>query len=218
MLRQLAPADFLFLLRATQWTLLLSLAGFAGGTIIGLPVALMRTGPSRPPRWVAIGYIRVIQGIPLLLLLFLVYFGSDMIGWGLTAWWSAALGLSINAGAFLGEIWRGAIEAVPAGQGAAATALGLGFFPRLALVIVPQAVRLALPPTVGFMVHLIKSTSLAAIIGFVELTQAGHLINSATFRPFPVFGAVAVIYFLLCSPLTLASRRLERRLASYQRP
>jgi len=84
--------------------------------------------------------------------------------------------------------------------------------------VLPQALRIAIPPTVGFVVNMIKSTSLAAIIGFVELTRAGQQINNATFRPFLIFGLVAAIYFIMCWPLTIASRRLEARLgAAYQR-
>ena len=154
----------------------------------------------------------------MLLQLFLVFFGSDMLGLGLGALVSAALGLSLNAGAFLGEIWRGSIQAVPAGQTEAARALGLHYGARMLRVVAPQALRLATAPTVGFLVNLVKSTSLAAVIGFVELTRAGQLLNNATFRPFAVFGSVALIYFVLCWPLTMLSRQLERRLSSaYQR-
>jgi polar amino acid transport system permease protein len=125
--------------------------------------------------------------------------------------------LSLNAGAFLGEIWRGAIQSVPSGQIEAARALGLRYRPLMLRVVLPQALRVAIPPTVGFLVNLIKSTSLAAIIGFVELTRAGQLLNNATFRPFLIFGTVAAIYFVLCWPLTLAAARLERRLAAAYR-
>jgi len=174
--------------------------------------------PRRAPSWFAIGYIRLFQGTPLLLQLFLVFFGADMLGFPLGAWVSAVLGLSLNAGAFLGEIWRGAIQSVSPGQYEAARALGLHYVPRMLRVVLPQALRVATAPTVGFMVNLVKSTSLAAIIGFVELTRAGQQLNNATFRPFLIFGTVAAIYFVLCWPLTVASRRLEARLgAAYRR-
>ncbi len=216
-MRALSASDFAFLLLATRWTLLLSAMAFAGGGAIGLAVALLRVSTARPARWAAIGYIRLLQGTPLLMQLFLVFFGADLFGLSLGAWTSAALGLSLNAGAFLGEIWRGAIEAVPGGQIEAARALGLGYRARMLKVVLPQALRLAIPPTVGFLVNLIKSTSLAAIIGFTELTRAGQLLNNATFRPFLIFGTVAAIYFLLCWPLTLAAGRLELRLAAAYR-
>jgi polar amino acid transport system permease protein len=123
------------------------------------------------------------------------------------------LGLSLNAGAFLGEIWRGSIQSVPKSQSEAAMALGLHYLPRMRHIVLPQALRIATAPTVGFLVNLVKSTSLAAVIGFVELTRAGQVLNNVTFRPFTVFMSVAVLYFLLCWPLTIASRRLERRMA-----
>ena len=212
-MRTLGPGDLVFLLLAMRWTLVLSAGAFVFGGLIGLIVALARVSAARPVRWLAVGYIRLLQGTPLLLQLFLVFFGSDLLGFGLGPYFAAILGLSLNAGAFLGEIWRGALQAVPRGQAEAARALGLGYIPRMLRVIGPQALRIAIPPTVGFLVNLVKSTSLAAIIGFVELTRAGQMINNATFQPFKIFGIVALLYFLLCWPLTVVSRRLEARLA-----
>src|ERR1700761_8337592 len=141
-MRQFNLGDFEFLLLAARWTILLSVYAAIGGGIVGLAIALMRTSTSAVLRWIAIGYIRVFQGTPLLLQLFLVFFGGDMIGLPLGAWLSAILGFSLNAGAFLGEIWRGSIQAVPAGQTEAARALGLGYIPIMVRVILPQALRL----------------------------------------------------------------------------
>jgi polar amino acid transport system permease protein len=212
-MRSLNSGDLVYLLLAARWTVLLSLIAFVGGSLVGLAIALMRVSQARAPRWLAIGFIRVFQGTPLLLQLFLVFFGGDMIGVPLGAWLSVILGLSLNAGAFLGEIWRGCIQAVPSGQVEAARALGLHYGARMLRVVFPQALRIAIPPTVGFLVNLIKSTSLAAIIGFVELTRAGQQLNNATFRPFVIFGLVALVYFVMCWPLTIAAGRLENRLA-----
>jgi polar amino acid transport system permease protein len=217
-MRTLTWNDLMFLPYAARWTIVLSVIAFIGGGLIGVTIALMRVSDNRVLRWIAIGYIRVFQGTPLLLQLFLVFFGSDMLGFGLDPLVSAGLGLSLNAGAFLGEIWRGSIQAVAAGQIEAARALGLHYGARMLKVVIPQALRVATAPTVGFLVNLVKSTSLAAVIGFVELTRAGQLLNNTTFRPFPIFGAVALLYFLLCWPLTVLSRRLEKRLgAAYKR-
>ncbi len=217
-MRTLGFGDLMFVLLALRWTVVLAAGAFVFGGAIGLAVALARVSGSRALRWLSIGYIRVLQGTPLLLQLFLVFFGADMLGFGLGPYVSAILGLSLNAGAFLGEIWRGALQAVPLGQQEAARALGLHYVPRMLRVVMPQALRMATAPTVGFLVNLVKSTSLAAVIGFVELTRAGQMVNNATFRPFTIFGTVAVLYFLLCWPLTVASRRLERRLGTaYQR-
>ncbi|HEV3246925.1 MAG TPA: amino acid ABC transporter permease [Beijerinckiaceae bacterium] len=218
MMRSFNAGDLAYLLLAARWTVLLSLIAFVGGGVVGLLIALLRVSEARPARWFAIGFIRVFQGTPLLLQLFLVFFGGDMIGVPLGAWLSVILGLSLNAGAFLGEIWRGSIQAVPHGQIEAARALGLHYGQRMLRVVAPQALRTAIPPTVGFLVNLIKSTSLAAIIGFVELTRAGQQLNNATFRPFLIFGLVALVYFVMCWPLTIVAGRLERRLAlAYKR-
>jgi polar amino acid transport system permease protein len=217
-MRSFNAGDLVYLLLAARWTVLLSLIAFVGGGVVGLLIALLRVSEVRPARWFAIGFIRVFQGTPLLLQLFLVFFGGDMIGVPLGAWLSVILGLSLNAGAFLGEIWRGSIQAVPHGQIEAARALGLHYGQRMLRVVAPQALRTAIPPTVGFLVNLIKSTSLAAIIGFVELTRAGQQLNNATFRPFLIFGLVALVYFVMCWPLTIVAGRLERRLAlAYKR-
>ncbi len=217
-MRTFGFGDLVFMLMALRWTVVLAAGAFVFGGAIGLAVALARVSGSRALRWLSIGYIRVLQGTPLLLQLFLVFFGADMLGLSLGPYVSAILGLSLNAGAFLGEIWRGALQAVPEGQQEAARALGLHYVPRMLRVVMPQALRMATAPTVGFLVNLVKSTSLAAVIGFVELTRAGQMVNNATFRPFTIFGTVAVLYFLLCWPLTVASRRLERRLGNaYQR-
>jgi polar amino acid transport system permease protein len=217
-MRSFNAGDLVYLLLAARWTVLLSLIAFVGGGVVGLLIALLRVSEARPARWFAIGFIRVFQGTPLLLQLFLVFFGGDMIGVPLGAWLSVILGLSLNAGAFLGEIWRGSIQAVPHGQIEAARALGLHYGQRMLRVVAPQALRTAIPPTVGFLVNLIKSTSLAAIIGFVELTRAGQQLNNATFRPFLIFGLVALVYFVMCWPLTIVAGRLERRLAlAYKR-
>lgn len=216
-MRTLTFSDIEFLVFAVRWTLLLSALAFIGGGVVGMAIALMRTSQSIILRVVSVSYIRVFQGTPLLLQLFLVFFGGDLLGIGLGPWISAMLGLSLNAGAFLGEIWRGAIQGVPKGQREAARSLGLHYWPTMSKVVLPQALRLAVAPTVGFLVNLVKSTALASILGFVELVRAGQLLNNATFRPFLIFSTVALIYFVICWPLTIASRRLEARLAQAYR-
>jgi polar amino acid transport system permease protein len=216
-MRTLNLTDFEFLILAVRWTLLLSALAFAGGGLVGIIIALMRTSQQPALRYIAIAYIRLFQGTPLLLQLFLVFFGGDLLGFSLGPWLSAMIGLSLNAGAFLGEIWRGAIQGVPKGQIEAARSLGLHYGPIMVRVVLPQALRLAVAPTVGFLVNLVKSTSLASILGFVELIRAGQLLNNATFRPFLIFSTVAAIYFVICWPLTLASRWLEAHLAQAYR-
>ena len=214
MIRPFGPDEAWFVIFAVRWTLLLSAVAFAGGAVGGLIVALARVAKPKPLRYAALGFIRLFQGTPLLMQLFLVYFGLSIMGYGINPWAAAALALTLHASAFLGEIWRGCIEAVPAGQSEASWALGLGYYDRMASVVLPQAARIAVAPTVGFLVQLIKGTSLASIIGFVELTRAGQIINNATFAPFKVFTLVAAVYFLICWPLSLLARRMERRFAA----
>ncbi len=209
--------DFLFLVAAIRWTLALSAIAFIGGGIGGLVVALARTAPLAPLRLAATGYIQLFQGTPLLMQLFLVFFGANMFGGRIDPLIAAAIALTLNAAAFLGEIWRGCIEAIPRGQWEAATALGLRYPAAMRDIVLPQAARIAVAPTVGFLVLLVKSTSLASIIGFVEITRAGQIINNATFQPFLVFSVVAVLYFALCWPLSLLSRHLETRFGTVSR-
>lgn len=211
-MRTLSPNDIIFIIAAVRWTLLLSLVAFIGGAIGGALVALARTSDFKWLRLAANGYIKVFQGTPLLMQLFLAFFVPGLFGWSVDPWTAAAIGLSLHASAFLGEIWRGAIEVVPRGQWEAATSLGLRYWPKMALVIAPQAVRIAIPPTIGFLVQLIKGTSLASIIGFVELTRAAQVINNATFRPFTIFALVALVYYIICRPLSAYSKRMEQKL------
>ena len=203
--------DLIFILLATRWTVLLSLIAFAGGACLGLLVALGRVSERSPVRFASASFIRLFQNTPLLMQLFLVYFGVSIIGLNIDPLAAAALGLILNAAAFLGEIWRGCIQAIPSGQDEAGRALGLRSRHRMRLIILPQAFRIAIAPTVGFMVQIIKSTSLASAIGFVELARSGQIINNSLLEPFPIFVLIAATYFAICYPLSRLSRRLEAR-------
>ena len=209
--------EFLFLLRGLEWTLALTAIGFAGGAVSGLAVALARTSGNRILRRATAGYIALFQGTPLLMQLFVVYYGLALGGLKLDAWVAVAIGFTLHASAFLGEIWRGSIEAVPRGQTEAARALNLGYIPRMQKIILPQALRISLPATVGFLVQLLKGTSLAAIVGFTELARAGSIVSNQIFKPLLVFGVVGALYFILCWPLSIWGSRLERRLATATR-
>ncbi|WP_293799314.1 amino acid ABC transporter permease [uncultured Bosea sp.] len=205
--------EFLFLLTGLKWTVLLSLVGFVGGGVFGLAIALMRVSGRPLMERITSGYIALFQGTPLLMQLFVVYYGLALVGLKLDAWIAVAIGFTLHASAYLGEIWRGSIEAVPKGQTEAAKALSLNYVSRMRDVILPQAIRISLPATVGFLVQLIKGTSLAAIVGFTELTRAGNIVSNQIFQPLLVFGIVGVLYFLLCWPLSLYGSHLERRMA-----
>lgn len=212
MIRQFGTGDFLYLVTAMQWTVMLSAIAFVGGGLLGLVLTVLRVSPWRPAQWLVTGYVQLFQGTPLLMQLFVFYFGFGIFGFDVPAIVAASTALVLYAAAFLADIWRGCIQAIPAGQWEAARALGLRFVLSVWLVILPQAVRIAVPPTVGFLVQVVKNTSLASIVGYVELTRAGQVINNATFQPFTVFLVVAGLYFALCFPLSLLSRYLERRL------
>jgi polar amino acid transport system permease protein len=212
-MRTFGPSDLLFILEAARWTIGLSLIAFIGGAIGGLLVALGRTGENGFARASATVFTQIFQGTPLLLQLFLIFFGAPVLGIDVNPWVAAGIALVLNTSAFLGEIWRGSIQAIPRGQWEAAQALGLHYVARMRDVVLPQAFKIALPPTVGYMVQVIKGTSLAAIIGFTEVTRAGQIVNNATFQPLIVFSLVAGIYFALCWPLSLLAGRMERRQA-----
>jgi polar amino acid transport system permease protein len=203
---------FGYLLYGAMWTLVLSALAFVLGGAAGFLVMLARTARSRLIRQISLVYVEVIQGTPLLVLLFIAYFGLGIFGIEVPPLVAAALSLMINASAFLGEIWKGCVEAVPRTQREAAECLALTRWQAFVDVILPQATRIATPPTVGFMVQMLKNTSLASVVGFVELTRAAQVINNSTIQPFLVFGIAGAMYFILCYPLTAWSRSLERTL------
>ncbi|MDQ2803170.1 MAG: amino acid ABC transporter permease [Pseudomonadota bacterium] len=211
-LRDFGWGELRFLLLSVRWTVLLALIAFAGGGTIGLLVAALRVAPSRLGRWAMDAYITVFQGTPLLVQLLLFYYGSSFLGFTPDALVAAALTFTLNSASFFGEIWRGCIEAVPRGQWDAAEALGLRYLPALRLVVLPQALRVAVAPTIGYMVQVVKATSVASLIGITEITRSAVMVNTVTFDPTRVFGTVCAVYFAICWPLSYASERLSRRL------
>lgn len=214
MIRDFTLNEFLAIVAGMQATITLSMTAFVGGGLGGLTIALLRTAEFPWLRRAAAIFIDFFQGTPLLLQLFLVYYGLPAFGYHVNIWVAAGLGLTLNASAFLGEIWRGGIQSVPRGQTEAAKALGLGYISRMRDVVVPQGLRLSLAPTVGFLVQLIKGTSLAAVIGFVELSRSAQIVSSTTYKPLLAYGLAGACYFVLCFPLSRASAALERRLAA----
>ncbi|MEF7614227.1 amino acid ABC transporter permease [Aquincola sp. MAHUQ-54] len=200
------------LLLAARWTVALSLIAFVGGGLVGLALLVARIarwpGADRFVR----GYVQLFQGTPLLMQLFLAYFGLALIGLNVSTWTAAGVALTLYASAYLTEIWRGCVNSIPRGQWEASGSLALSLGEQLRHVILPQALRIAIAPTVGFAVQVVKGTALASVIGFIELTKAGTMISNATFRPFTVYACVALMYFALCFPISAWSRQLERKL------
>jgi len=202
----------MYLLHGAAWTLGLSAVGFVGGSLLGFVVALGRIAPSRWLRGSVMVYVQLVQGTPLLILMFLAYFGLSIAGLDVSPLVAAGLAMTVYASAYLGEIWRGSLQSVPRTQWEAAECLSFSASQRLFLIIVPQALRIATPPTVGFLVQIVKNTSLASVVGFIELARAGQVINNALFEPFLVFSIMAAFYFALCYPLSLWAHALETRL------
>jgi len=202
---------FTFLLGAVRWTVALSLIAFVGGGLVGMGLLLLRFARVRGAATAVAWYVQIFQGTPLLMQLFLVYFGLALLGMDTSPLVSAAICLTLYASAYLTEIWRGCVNAIPKGQWEASTTLALSFTQQMRHVILPQALRVAIAPTVGFLVQIIKGTALASVIGFVELTKAGQMISNATYQPFLAYTFVGLLYFALCYPLSWWSQRLENR-------
>jgi polar amino acid transport system permease protein len=212
-MRSFALVDLVSLISALQWTVLLVVLALAFGAPLGLGLAALRISRFAVCRLVAAAVIQLIQGVPLLGLLFFFYFGMPMfLGVQVPAIVAVTVAYTLYTAGFLGDIWRGGLEAVKQAQWEAGSCLGLTIWQQFRHIVGPQAFRMSLPPTVGFLVQLIKGTSLASIVGFVELARAGQVTSAATFQPLLTYGVVAAIYFALCLPLTLWSRSLEASL------
>ena len=205
------------LLLALRWTVALSLIAFIGGGIVGMALLIARLSRARGTERLVGGYVQLFQGTPLLMQLFLAYFGIAMFGINTSPWVAASIALTLYTSAFLTEIWRGCVASITRGQWEAAQSLALNFGEQLRYVVLPQALKIAVPPTVGFLVQVIKGTALASVIGFVELTKAGTMITNATFKPFIVYTCVALMYFALCFPVSLYAKSLERKMNANRR-
>ena len=205
------------LLEAARWTVVLSLIAFTGGGIVGLLLLIARLSKARGTDTFVSCYVQLFQGTPLLMQLFLAYFGIALFGIKTSAWVAASVALTLYTSAFLTEIWRGCVASIPKGQWEAAQSLAMNFGEQLRYIVLPQAVKIAIPPTVGFLVQVVKGTALASVIGFVELTKAGTMITNATFKPFVVYSCVALMYFALCFPISLYAKTLERKMNAARR-
>ena len=219
-LRDFGPNELMFLLLATRWTILLALIAFAGGGLIGLIVAAIRVAPARPLRWLAAGYIQFFMGTPILIQLFMAYYGSSFLGYRPDPWVAAAVTFSLNGGAFFGEIFRGAIEAIPKGQWEAATALGFRFVRTLRLVIIPQAVTIALPGIVNVCIVVVKETVVVLLVGlfdFLAILQNGvidpaWLVGDQIRATAYLFAGL--VFWAICFSISRYSIYLERRLGT----
>ena len=203
------------LLRGTELTLMLVSVSGVVGTILGLVFGMARIAPVPPLRWVAAVYINFLRGQPILIILLFIYFALPLL-FPLATFnrgFTAIVALSVYAGAYMAEIFRGSIEAIPKGQEEAAEALGMGYFLKFRHVILPQAMKIAAPPAIGFLISLVKASALVSVIGFIELTKAGRIISTINQEPLQTFLVVAALYFIVSYPISLLGRWYERRLA-----
>jgi polar amino acid transport system permease protein len=193
-------------------TVLLSAAAIATSTLAGLVVAGLRTSRIPVAAQLARGYLEVFRGTPLLIQMLFLYFGAAYLNLaGLTVFGAALLALTLYEGAYIAEIFRSGIEAVPRGQWEAARILGLSRIQAFGSVILPQTRVIVLPPLVGQYLSLVKDTSIATVIGYVELVRQGQAVVDRTGHPAESYLAVAVLYFVVCYPLSLVVRRMERK-------
>ncbi|NNU59907.1 amino acid ABC transporter permease [Ochrobactrum soli] len=205
------------LLQGLVWTVLLSIIAFIFGGLLGFAVSLAGIAKNKALVALVDGYTVLVQGTPVLILMFIVYFGLPVFGIEVSSLFAASVAMTIFASAFLGAIWRGSLQSVPRTQWEASDCLALTGLQGLFLVIMPQAIRIATPPTVGFMVQIVKNTSLASIIGMAEMTYIGKEINASTFQPFTTYLVIAFFYFCICFPLSAASRKFERMYSASRR-
>lgn len=208
LLREAAPT----LLTGAGYTLLFAVASMVGGLAIGFPVALLRISPWRLLRLPASCYVSLMRGTPLLVQIFVIYYGLPSVGVEFTPVTAGVLALSLNAGAYLSESLRGAIRAVSEGQWRASFSLGLGYWQTLHYIILPQALRMAVPSMSNTLISLIKDTSLVSVIAITELMLATKEVIAVTFQPLPLYIAAACIYWALSLFFEAIQRRAERRL------
>ncbi len=216
MIETLGLPEFWFLIRSLGWTIVLTLLALVIGAFIGGLFAIARVSHNRVIRNLAISYILVLQGLPVLLVLFLAYFGLAYLGFDPPALVVASLALGLYAGAYLADIWRGAMESVPFQQWEASTSLALTRTQQFRYIILPQSVKIALPPTVGFLVQLVKNTSIVSVVGYIDLMRSGEHIEANLHSPFIIYGIVALLYFAICFPLSQLSKMLERKVHAHR--
>ena len=204
-----------FLLQGTLYTIILSIGGMAFGLVIGFALALMRLSGRRVLSWPAIAYISFIRGTPLLVQLFLIYYGLAQFGLRFDPIPAALIGFSMNIGGYTAEIIRAAISSIDRGQWEAAASIGLSTRQTLQLVVLPQAARVAIAPLSNSFISLVKDTSLAATIQVPELFRQAQIITARTFEIFTMYLAAAVIYWVLSTLLAYGQGRLEKRASRY---
>jgi polar amino acid transport system permease protein len=205
-----------FMVQGLWTTLLLALVSNVISLVLGTVIGTLLVFPNRVLRGVLRVYVEIWRGLPIIIILFFVFFVLPVIHIDVDTFVAATVGLSLWGSANVAEVVRGAVQSVPNGQQEASAALGFPWSSRMRYVILPQAARRALPPLVGLVVNLIQQTSLAAIIGLLDLLEASQrsierlTLSGGSTHAVPILGAVLLIFFVICFPLTVVSRKLER--------
>lgn len=194
-------------------TLVLCLVAGIAGSILGLILGIAKASPSRIARWISSIYVNLIRGVPLLVIIFFMYFGIPMLfpGAGASAFVTAVVALTVFAAAYIAEIVRGSIQAVAKGQSEAAEALGLNYYLKYRYVIMPQAMKIVVPPGISFLIALVKDSSLITVIGYMELMHAGTVVSNLTAEPIGTFVVVAAMYFVICYGISLLGQLYEKK-------
>lgn len=205
------------LARGAWMTIVLCTISGIAGTVLGVLLGLAKTSPSRLARWIAIFYVNGIRGIPVLVIIFFFYFGFPMLfPWAeASPFVTAVIALTVFSAAYMAEIFRGSIEAIDKGQHEAAKALGMNYVLRFRYVIMPQAMRIAVPPGITFIIALIKNSSLVTVIGFIELMRSGVIVSNLTADPLTTYSVVAAMYFVVCYGVSLLGQLYEKRLGKF---
>jgi len=207
--------SFDFLMSGLQMTLIVSGLTLVLAMVAGLVIALLDMSRFPPARWLGVSFGEIIRNTPILVQLLWVYYVLPIVfGVGIGAVTALVIGLSVYQAAFISEVYRAGIQAVPRGHREAAQVLGLTPVQSFRRIVLPQAIRMTLPPLASNFVQLIKFSSLGAVISVSEITRRGMELSSSTFRPLEIFTFIAVVYFFICWPLAMAIRTWERRLAS----
>lgn len=206
------------LLAAAQVTIPLTIIAFVLSLVIGLfSTAARNLGKFNPLNWIATVYVWFFRGTPLLVQLFLVFYGLPRVGITLDTWTAAIIALSLNTGAYVAETFRSAYASIPRGQFEAARTLNFTRAQTLRHVVIPQATRIALPPLGNDLIDLVKGTSLVSVISMVDLFQSGKQVAARTFEPLAMYLEVAAIYLVIFTLLSIGQQYLEKRTSRYVR-
>jgi His/Glu/Gln/Arg/opine family amino acid ABC transporter permease subunit len=204
-----------YLVEGAFSTVRLSFVALFVALALGVMSGIARLYARHPVRAFAVAYIELFRATPVLVQMFFIFFGLPMVwGWDISGFTAAAVALSLNSGAYFAEIIRGGIQSIPIGQSMAGFASGMNRTQVLRYIIIPQAIRRIVPPAVGQFTILVKDTSVASIIGFLELTKASQHVIERTFASFEIFTLAGVMYFIVCYSVSGWSKKLESKLAS----